>query len=670
MIYLKQQRKDIVIHAILMICYLIGATFRQPELISLLFRTAILPISIYFLGYAIRTTLKNQFPISEKTLPSIIATDVYLSISCFLLISLFLSAIKRLNQTNLTVVLITITVACILVKHRLGHYDQDGRVEITKRSKITNSVYTIIIIFFGLSIAVAFRSGFSWPSMPGWDVYVHIGMSKWILDNEGLPHGIPFTMHIPPYPLIFHLLIASISMLLEIDPYIIYFYAPFISIPIYGLLVFYMSLHFTEDRWQSFAAALMAITICGGEVLLGPHYFFPSTFWVLMFLLLVLVLEKQNRHKSGILTTSIFFVICYSIYYLPLVTAFPIIVYYVLIRNISKIHLNIIYLACTSVMIPISWVCSSLISTSMYSINSKIGILRQAYPDLMLMFILIGILIVLVQLVDLRQLKPIHYLLPYIASLLSIYFLPQSSSIRIETALRSYLAIICSIPFRCIRDLFYKPGRVVVFIRKQKLIQIVIRQSRWIPNILLICIIVLFSQPYLVYASIVPYMSNISEDEYLAAQWLREVSPANSYILTDPSTGWIFRGLALRNCSTAFIVDGSMPSPMYGPGANLSKLIHSFFKEEDPARAISYLDMFSNLPVYVVITTRTVAWASQESADAMFCAPVDLKIKYFSGMDKFSSSFFTNPIRWKTVIIYKIANTTNCCIDCIALSST
>jgi len=316
-------------------------------------------------------------------------------------------------------------------------------------------------------------------------------------------------------------------------------------------------------------------------------------------------------------------------------------------------RLNVIYLTCLGAVIPLSWFFGTMLSEHVYSLESKFGLLRNVYPDLVLLLFFIGGLMIVVQLTNRwGNCRSIAYLLLFVVFLLVVYFLPPSPSIRVEIIFRSYLAIIGSMPFKWVKCVFSGPGRIILLVHGRELVRIHLRQLRVLPYIVLAISVILFSQPYLLYASRVPYWSNISEDEYLAAEWIRENSSPDSYILTDPSTGWVFRGLTLRNCSTAFIVHGNMPSPRSGPGANLSWLIYSFLREEDPLNAISCIRQFSKVPDYIVVTTRTSAWVSQQALGATFCSPTDVTLNQFPGMSKFSASFFPVLRTWKTVIVY------------------
>jgi hypothetical protein len=173
--------------------------------------------------------------------------------------------------------------------------------------------------------------------------------------------------------------------------------------------------------------------------------------------------------------------------------------------------------------------------------------------------------------------------------------------------------------------------------------------------VLLILLFDLLIKPYFYYANHVPYWSNISKDEYLAAEWIKQNSSHNGYILTDPSTGIVFRGLTIRNCSTAFIINGWTPSP--DKNFTLRKLIYDFLKEEDPLIAICQLKMLPELPDFIVITTRTSSWIRWGGVNSTFCAPQGEVLMPFQGTDKFSTPFFTLCSSWETVKIYSINKT-------------
>jgi hypothetical protein len=163
-------------------------------------------------------------------------------------------------------------------------------------------------------------------------------------------------------------------------------------------------------------------------------------------------------------------------------------------------------------------------------------------------------------------------------------------------------------------------------------------------------------QPYISYSENVRYYSNISSDEFSAAEWIKNNTMSDTYILTDPSTGYVLRGLAARNSSTSFIIGGHTPSP--NDQLNLTKTIWDFFNERDLSVLTSYYNKLPKKPEIVVITTRTISWIYSENMNSSFLIPMNDHLTQFIGFEKFSSPFFVLVKSLPSVNIYKIANAT------------
>src|SRR2546427_8235118 len=114
--------------------------------------------------------------------------------------------------------------------------------------------------------------------------------------------------------------------------------------------------------------------------------------------------------------------------------------------------------------------------------------------------------------------------------------------------------------------------------------------------------VALVMQPYFEYGQKIPSYSNLSNDEYQAAAWLLQHTPRDGYILTDPSTGFVLRGLALLNSSTAFIIRGHTPSP--AGYYDLAVLIYQIFHTQNATEIPTDLGMLPQRPNFFVITTR------------------------------------------------------------------
>jgi hypothetical protein len=520
------------------------------------------------------------------------------------------------------------------------------------------SCLALLPSFFGLSMAFLFRSNFNWPSMPGWDEYTYLGGANWIFNNHGTMNLVPIvTGGIFPTVYLFQVLVASTAAFMGIEPYLIFWGAPFLTIPIFGLLVYGVSAFFTQKKDQVVMSTLIVLGIAGGETLLGPQYFFPSTLSIILFLLILnLILKTEKEGKMETLLTLIFVSLFYAVYYYPLFITLPFLAIFFLRKRSSvwtRKYIPHLAALSLSAMIGISWLGASLLSSDAWPFEMKAEVLTGIYTPVLWLLFLSGTLITLRKsLITSSKQKSLLLLVAYTISLLIIYFLPPISSIRSEIVFRAFLAIIASFPFIWLQESISSMRKATVPANARRID--VRRASQIISYSFLILSLGFIIQPYISYSRNVPYWSNISSDEYSAARWIYQNTISDSYILTDPSTGYLLRGLTTRNCSTSLMIDGHTPSP--NEQVNLSSSIMAFFREEDIFKISDYYASFPKRPDFVVVTTRTAYWVTTGIVNKTFCAPTSNKFQPFQGIEKFFSSLFDLVISWETVKIYRPTN--------------
>lgn len=609
-------------------------------------------ICFYAVGESLTSALRIRFSSIGKLSSGVIAFNLLLSFSYFMCVSIILSLQYSLNNINLALAMIPFIFISDFVGFKLENSAnlEPGRIEGNRR----NLQPIMVILIFGISLAFLFRSGFRWPSMSGWDQYIFLGGSNWIFTYHGIKNILPVGSNsVFPYPYLFQILVASTAILVDVAPYSLFWFAPFIMIPVYGLLVYGVSYRITQERAQSFAAALIALSVSGGESLLGPHYFFPSTISLFLFLLLlVVILEPHGKERAPVMFIYGFVLMYSAFYYYPLILTFPILLlFHRKNRDQSSRPIFVFSLIGMTLVSVLGGIILSFGQT--LSLAEKLETIRRIYPvSLWLLFFGGATIVVVKYFIGLSKEKNLLAVLIYTTSLLLVYFLPPSVSNRAEIIFRSFFAIIASVSLLWIQHSFESVTRKVLSVREHKV------HLKELPSVfshtILVLIILLLIQPYIFYASNVPHWSNISMDEYLAAEWIRQNSLPDGYILTDPSTGYVLRGLTLRNSSVTFIIEGHTPSHASGLGANLSKLIYDFFREEDPLKVPDYLEKFPNLPELIVISTRTSSWVKSGTINKMIFTPTTEKLRPFRGIDKFSTPLFILSKSWESVKIYRL----------------
>jgi len=608
-------------------------------------------MSLFVVGHSISVAALGRAKFDPVSLRGRMAFEAVLSIVFLTICSCGLAILNLLSGTNLTLIL-----ASVIIGSNVIDIARSSLPVNVRPVAVNLGAYVSIIISFGLTVGFVFRRAFVWPAMPGWDTYVHLGVANWIFKNDGMTNIFPISSgSVLPYPYVFHVLVASFSDILGCSPYIIFWLAPFYCIPLYGMLVYGLASVWTESKIQSLFAALLATSVSGGEVLLGPQYFFPSTAFILIFMLcLIAIVDSPLRRKAQAAFVLVALATCYSLYYFPLfLTLVPVII--VVIRRNPQSFLErwrtLILVTALTTTVLLTYVGSLLLSSGSLSFAVKAGILEGAYPDLLWLFIISGGFVIIWLHFKGRRVSSIHLsLLAYVATLVGLFFLPISDSYRSELLLRPFAAIVASYVLVVFTGL-----ATSLHASRVNLDQFLRSARRPIKISLVVFLAVsigLLVQPYFVYGQQVQTWSNMSSDEYQAAQWLGQNTPNHGYILTDPSTGFVLRGLTLLNCSTSFIVGGHTPTPQ--GNFSLTSIIYDFFTSQATPEMISYLNKLPQTPDFVVVTTRTASWSSWGGINSTFPAPTQDMPDSFAGSQKFSSPLFQLVEGWGTVRIYRM----------------
>ncbi|EMR73229.1 hypothetical protein MCGE09_00556, partial [Thaumarchaeota archaeon SCGC AB-539-E09] len=337
-----------------------------------------------------------------------------LSFSYFLVISIILCYKYLLNSYNICFIFIT----SISLFYLVG-YISKNKVNFERNLNNYGNILPIIFIFFiGLLLAFIFLKDYKWPSIPGWDIYVHLGNSNWIIENNGTTNLIPnlFTKIIP-YPYLFHVIISSFSLFIFMDPFNIFWVAPYITIPLYGFFVYSFTYVLTNNRIQSFYSAVITLTIYGTGAFLGPQYFYPSTISLFIFLnLLIIMLDVTFINNFFIFISSIFFILYCIIYPFSIMVTIPIL-YYLFINKCCILYkyknmLIQLYYFCLIGIILISWKYGFLINSNLtFSLNEKIGLLMTIYTNLHWILFTIGIIYIILQIINYKKIYIIYILI-------------------------------------------------------------------------------------------------------------------------------------------------------------------------------------------------------------------------------------------------------------------
>jgi hypothetical protein len=604
--------------------------------------------------------LKKFFSFPQGTAIGEFALSVLLSFSYFFILSVILSVTFSLTAINLAIALILPIIAIDLASV-LQNWQTSSRT--LKQSYRYDQLIVIPIIGIGILLALLFRSNFVWPSMPGWDLYAYLGGSNWIYANHGTVNLLPASVGIVmPTAYFFQDLIASLSYVVGANPYSIFWASSFIVIPLFGVLIYETSLSFTKKCSIAFFASTIALLIPGSETFLGPQYLFPSTLSMLIFLLILnFIIGFEDFTRFYISLLLVFLFLFYVVYYFPIVVTLPLFLVLVITKRFrgrwSRNRLALISCSIFVVMIALSWTGSYLLTPGTFPAVQKIGMITDVYPIIFIVLFFAGCCIVLLKYLKAAEVES-SFIAIYAISLLIVYFLPPFSSIRVEIFFRCFFAIIAAIPFSTLLEMLFSKykaqktnGHLYKSIFKSRFGKLIV-----IFSCLFIILTLALSLPnFLSYATAVPHDSNISKDEYLSAKWIQQNTPPNTYVITDPSTGYVLRGLTIRNSSTSFIINGHTPSP--DEFANLTSVLYNYFTDDNVSNLSLYYNELPKQADVIVITTRTSAWINSQSMYAVYPAPTGNQLLPFDGIAKFSSNSFKLVASWNTVSIYEPINT-------------
>jgi len=594
--------------------------FFQPLLfIRIIFGFLILT---YFLGRSVRVLLKNWVSVPSSFLTSGLILDVILS----LLITQMISCVLILTFNFFKATYIATIVSVNLGLNLLALFWSKRNIVKSKVQGFNKSTFTyltLIAIASGL-IFVYFRDRTPLPTINGWDSNPSLAYINWIIENHGYrwilippyPEGSSI-----PYPALFFYLVSSYSLFLDIPPLEVFWYGIYPLIFGYMSTVFIIALKLSKNYILSFGSALTAFFLsCGlAEVVRSPLYLTPDMVGQLFFLLMFIVFlhyEDNHRLKNVIMVISTLYL---GVFYYPTaVISFPLLLYFIAdkrpmrsVRSGKTLFLLASLLFFVSLIVFAKLIASlnGFWSSELSDILMKVTMIQSIYP---LSFWIIVILTFMSLIFTKRHVLAEKWtywdLLFLIGVWALIYFFPLQATYRVEFYMRMLLAIFISgvlmFPKKSFTSLMNVNFRVTFAPRLKFNIKV-----RQIMSSLIFCFLVVS-----LYPSFKHYANNFyaytSKDEYDAAIWIRDNTPLDSYIITDPGSGYVIRGLALRNSSIFFILpDGRMPADPSTIFSNIRQLIHSFFNSETETQAKSILADFTYKHIYVVATSRTALWA-------------------------------------------------------------
>jgi hypothetical protein len=630
-------------------------------------------ILVYLLGASVRLFLKYVTGISK--LPSTLGIS---GLSCDILLSFLLSLTisSILIQTFLLYENILIfavvppiiflnAVTLFALKKYQNLVDPNTAPILKKRSLAP--ILSLIVLFAASSLfSIYFRSKTPFPAINGWDLNPSLAYVNWTISNHGFQYiFIPsFPSGLNPYPALFFNLISYYSLFLGIDPFVIYWYSVYILILSYMVLIFLIALKLSKNYWLSLTSAFIAFFTSAAlaEEVRTPLYLTLDMVGQLLFLLIIVFYIyycNSGKEKKIICLVAI---TCLAFFnYLTVIVVLPFLMWIVVdsknlrflgngrrVFRLTAIGLALSFSILVALGSYLSLGVASLFAPSTIPYLSVIS-LQKIYPVYFWVLFILTLFSVFVYHFRGRQRESLYLdILLFICCSFAIYFFPAEITRRFEFYIRVFLAIFISGLLISVPNKKYIITFPATISKKLRQVNINLK------TIASFCLLFLtIAQMYPLFTN---YASNfqafISKDEYDAAKWLNDNTPPAAYILTDPSSGYVFRGLALRNSSISFILpDGRMPADSSGMYPNLKQSLHEFLSSQSIVKSMQTLQEIPFNQSYIVVTSRTVFWALN-SVDAFSTSP-RMGMNYSTIINKFIEPYFLERYNSSTVRIFQ-----------------
>ena len=615
----------------LIICLFFLGTLSVPAL-GALRPFAGVPILLYLFGLSLRAFLRVSVPADSTRsflTPAGIAMDLLASLALVTLLSMALALTFQLWASFLVGVIVgpclALNVGTLLVCRLRPN-------PAPTRRPVDRSVLEAVALLASVSgiLFILFRWPTAYPSVSGWDLNPTLATVGWTLGHGGFGFILiaPYPASaLVPYPASFGDLIAGYSLFLGVDPLAIFYYGVLVMLLAYSLGVFAIAYRLS-NRVDSALLAALAILFMGTalpETVRTPLFVTIDMLAQLVFFgLFLFFLDDQGslgRRRAILLIGSAFLVYWYF-YELVVVTPF---LAFMLGESLRSAHARrpVRWFRWTLVIVLLGVVGVSLAATLFVpSLEANLSAGFQFVPKvsaLVVMYspvaLVLGVLIVFNR-AHAPEDPPVRgfrarYLLEYVCVYVIIYLLPLSATYRVEFYLRAALAFyLASLRFPTtgeMREAFRAARGLLARRRAPRPWHPLALQRLAALAVLALVVFMAVLLPFQV-TQPEPYMSL---DEYRASVWIRDHTPADAYIVTDPGTGYVIRGLSLRNASLSFLLpDGRAPDDSSSLYPYLRTSLHFIFDSYFTAQAQEQVLSLNFPHLYVVISTRTVLWAS------------------------------------------------------------
>lgn len=599
-------------------------------------------ILVFFSGHLSRAFARVVFGKSETIRllsPAGLALDFLTSLGILTGITAVLMITFTFREELLVELVLGLVVGLGLATLLVGR-KQQRRVESTPKLGTPTLLAVASLVGLSLAIFLVFTRPAPYPSTRGWDLNVTLATVSWAVEHHGFPYLLipPFPPSaILPYPASITQAIAGYSMFLGVSPDSVFYYGIAPTIVLYAGGIFGVAHKLSGRILPSLLSGYAGLVLSTTNIETVRTPFFLTVDMVAQLIFIALLLfylddAHGKRRRLAIVIVASAFLLYF--YYYEIIVVGPVLLL-MLFESIAsadtRLRKRIFRLALLGVLIGSiagSVIIQAVVPGSQldprfgFQTNQKILVLAAIYPPA---FVALFALALLAQWK--RPERPgvrgfdFRMLLEYAAFYMLLFFLPLWAIYRVEFYLRLALVLLlASIPIPRWTDIratlrFRGAKGLLSFLRtpgpqRRLLVQVSV--------IFVATVVMLVSIP----ANLELHDAYVSVDEYETAVWIRAHIAHDVYIVTDPGTGYVLRGLTGRNASIFFILpDGRAPEVASTIYPSLQNDLHTIFTATSSQDAVNRTQALGFSQTYVVISTRTVTWAQQDPS-SIYTGPV------------------------------------------------
>ena len=525
-------------------------------------------------------------------------------------------------------------------------------LEIIKHSEnreVFSKLNMIIFLIFinGFIVSIIYRSFSPFPLQPSWDAFTENTVFNKIYYNNfyhllrtTYSSAILVNAKTPLLPL----LASIICKIVNIDYISLCWSLPFLSIPLYSLSIFLLSYKYLGNKYIAFIASIISIWI--GEFGL-PTFSSPSqsgltVIFLSLFLYSILYLSSHSsiEFKNKVIYYSILFLCFFSFHYLISLYTFSLLILLYFLKKISErwkftiYFLSIFSLGIIALIIMQHLEILSLeklrldllnyifdIETRYYPFSYKFDMIDTWYTRYIFYTALLSSIYIIMKrfIYNLNEELNMLWVAYLFLMTVGIFFSPINYAMRLYPLMHPLLSFLSAYFF------FIPITEKIITINKK---------------IMMIGVLFLFLSPII----LLPLTEYVNKHRFMGdtngiatsfmnyeismASWIRENTPSDSVIISEPVTQNIFEALANRQSLGGMFVEID----------KINEIKNALLLDEDTISTYTLRNISNNKKgtVILIISGRVLYWINSK-LDKIF-HPHDIKPQYMEYIRKMNNS--------------------------------